>query len=90
MLGIRTELLIVPFPVASCGMEGREVEHDGPFRPVYAIGGIVRYLTQEVIVCLAKFNVDAAAVGRRHCGLGSAFVVKRVLVLIQRSSHSPF
>ncbi len=83
---LRTELLVESFAVSDRGMEGWEVEHNRTLRPVCLIESVVGYLSQEVEVCLAKLDIDAAAVCRSHCGLGLAFIFTRVIsALICRS-----
>lgn len=52
--------------VSDIRSEGREVKHDGALAPVGAIRGIVRDLSQEVVIRPAKLDVDPTSVGGGH------------------------
>lgn len=60
------EGLVEALLVAPAGLERGEVEHDDALGPVDAVRRVVGALPQKVKVGLAKLDVDAAAVRRRH------------------------
>lgn len=71
-----TKISIIGLSITNAGLKVREIKHDGALGPVGAVAGVVRDLAQEVVIGLAKLDVDAGAVRAGH---GDAFF--RVLVV---------
>lgn len=61
-----TECLIVSLLISKTGAKRRKIKHDGALAPVLPISSIRRDLPQKIKMRLAKLDVDAAPVRRRH------------------------
>lgn len=61
-----TKCLVVSLLISNTGSERREIKHDGALAPVLPISSTRRDLPKKIKVRLAKLDVDAAPVRRRH------------------------